>query len=598
VDKMMKSIKNMINAFGNVFFILWKSSKALLVGMLLVNILSGVLTSLNMIIWKNIIDAVQKAINSGVYDVVLYWLLAFGLLEWFLNVLSEVGQYFKNILASSANKYITQKVLDKTRKIGIVNYSDASIHDKIKKVNEESTMRVMNLLYSTESLIKAISVFVSTVIILIKFNPPIMIITLITSVPMLVISMKIAAKQFEIYNKRFESMRFIDYIKSMLTKHENIKEIKIYGVTDYFISFIDKLYEKYIIEDKKNRKRFSINIIKGKSIESIVIYTIKVIVCLKIIALNLTVGDFTLYINSIDNFKGAISNILSVITSIFENGLYVNNFLELINMEEDVDQSKDKIFDGNFQKIILQDVWFKYPGSDNYILKGINMEIECGKTYALVGLNGSGKTTILKLLLRLYKPDKGEIYIDDYNLSDIDTTSYYKYIAAVFQDFIKYPLTFRQNIGLGDSERMDIDVEIIEAANKSGIYTYIKTLPDNIDTKLKMDWSNATELSLGQWQKLAISRAFFKKSQIIVLDEPTASLDPVAELDISSKIKELTEGKTCVLIAHRFSTVKMVDRIYVLKGGKIEEYGSHSELLAKEGEYARLYNMQAQGYFE
>lgn len=595
---MMKSIKNMINAFGNVFFILWKSSRALLIGMLLVNILSGVLTSLNMIIWKNIIDAVQKAINSGVYDVVLYWLLAFGLLEWFLNVLSEVGQYFKNILASSANKYITQKVLDKTRKIGMVNYSDASIHDKIKKVNEESTMRVMNLLYSTESLIKAISVFVSTVIILIKFNPPIMIIALITSVPMLVISMKIAAKQFEIYNKRFESMRFIDYIKSMLTKHENIKEIKIYGVTNYFISYIDKLYEKYIIEDKKNRKRFSINIMKGKSIESIVIYTIKVIICLKIIALNLTVGDFTLYINSIDNFKGAISNILSVITSIFENGLYVNNFLELINMEEDVDQSKDKIFDGNFQKIILKDVWFKYPGSDNYILKGINMEIECGKTYALVGLNGSGKTTILKLLLRLYKPDKGEIYIDDYNLSDIDTTSYYKYIAAVFQDFIKYPLTFRQNIGLGNSERMDIDAEIIEAANKSGIYTYIKTLPDNIDTKLKMDWSNATELSLGQWQKLAISRAFFKKSQIIVLDEPTASLDPVAELDISSKIKELTEGKTCVLIAHRFSTVKMVDRIYVLKSGKIEEYGSHSELLAKEGEYSKLYNMQAQGYFE
>lgn len=595
---MMKSIKNMINSFGNVFLILWKSSKTLLVGMLLVNIFSGVLTSFNMIIWKNIIDAVQKAINIGVYDVVLYWLLAFGLLEWSLNAISEAGQYLKNILASSANKYITQKVLDKTRKIGMVNYSDASIHDKIKKVNEESTMRVMNLLYSTESLIKAISVFVSTFIILLRFNPPITIIMLITSVPMLVISMKIAAKQFEIYNKRFESMRFIDYIKSMLTKHENIKEIKIYGVTDYFISFIDKLYEKYITEDKKNRKKFSLNIMKGKSIESIVIYAIKVIICLKIIALNLTVGDFTLYINSVDNFKGAISNILSVITSIFENGLYINNFLELIDMKEDADKSKDKIFDGNFKKIILQDVWFKYPGSDNYILKGINMEIECGKTYALVGLNGSGKTTILKLLLRLYKPDKGEIYIDDYNLSGIDTASYYKYIAAVFQDFIKYPLTFRQNIGLGDSERMDIDAEIIEAANKSGIYTYIETLPNGIDTNLMMGWSNATELSLGQWQKLAISRAFFKKSKIIVLDEPTASLDPVAELDIISKIKELSKKKTCVLIAHRFSTVKMVDRIYVLKSGKIEEYGSHAELLSKEGEYSRLYSMQTQGYFE
>lgn len=594
----MKSMKNMINAFGNVFLILWKSSKALLIGMLLLNIFAGILISINMIIWKNIIDAIQKAIATGVYDKVLIWLFVLGLLEWFFNLVSEVGQYFKNILASSTNKYITQKVLEKTREIGMISYSDASIHDKIKKVNEESTMRVMNLLYSTESMIKGISVFISTAVILIKFNPPIMIIALITSVPMLVISMKIATKQFEIYNKRFESMRFIDYIKSMLTKHENVKEVKIYGVTDYFISFIDKLYENYIIEDKKNRKRFSINIMKGKSIESIVIYTIKVIICLKIIASNLTVGDFTLYINSIDNFKGAISNILSVITSIFENGLYVNNFLELINMEEDLDQSKDKIFDGNFQKIILQDVWFKYPGSDNYILKGINMEIECGKTYALVGLNGSGKTTILKLLLRLYKPDKGRIYIDDCDLSNIDTTSYYKYIAAVFQDFIKYPLTFRQNIGLGDSERIDIDSDIIEAAKKSGIYTYIMTLPDGIDTKLQMDWSNSTELSLGQWQKLAISRAFFKKSQIIILDEPTASLDPVAELDISSKIKELSEGKTCVLIAHRFSTVKMVDRIYVLKNGEIEECGSHSELLAKEGEYSKLYNMQAQGYFE
>lgn len=308
----------------------------------------------------------------------------------------------------------------------------------------------------------------------------------------------------------------------------------------------------------------------------------------------MTIGDWTLYISAIDNFKNSISGVLSVITTIYEDGLYVNNFFDLMKL--DTENNAALKFNTCFKKIVFENVWFKYPETDQYIIKGIDLEIEKGKNYAIVGLNGSGKTTILKLLLRLYVPTKGRILVDDADIMDIQEDDYYNYVAAVFQDYIKYPVTVRENIALGDINRLDDEYHIKEAAKKSGIYSYISSLKNEFNTQLQMEWTNATELSLGQWQKLAISRALFKNAMIVILDEPTASLDPIAEAEISDNIRTLMEGKTCILIAHRFSTVKLVDNIYVLKDGNIEEFGSHDELMEKNGEYARLYNIQAQGY--
>jgi len=228
-----------------------------------------------MIIWKNIINTIQKAFETGSTKLALYWLIGFMFLEFFQNIMDEANQYFKNILASCTNKYITKAILEKTKEISMTHYAEASMHDKIKKASEESVGRTMNLLYSTGLLIKGISVFISTAIILVRFNPPTMIICLVTSIPMLLISMKIAIKQFAIYNERFENIRFIEYIKALLTKHENVKEIKIYGVTDFFIEYIDKLYKRYIHEDKKIRKKFSFNSMGAKFAENILLISKK-----------------------------------------------------------------------------------------------------------------------------------------------------------------------------------------------------------------------------------------------------------------------------------------------------------------------------------
>lgn len=365
---MIKNIKNMVDVFINVFKLLWKSSRFYFIGMLIVNIFSGLTLSFNMIIWKNIINTIQKAFETGSIKLALYWLIGFMLLEFFQNILDEANQYFKNILASCTNKYITKAILEKTKEISMTHYAEASMHDKIKKASEESVGRTMNLLYSTGLLIKGISVLISTAIILVRFNPPTMIICLVTSIPMLLISMKIAIKQFSIYNERFENIRFIEHIKAILTKHENVKEIKVYGVTDFFIEYIDKLYKRYIHEDKKIRKKFSFNSMGAKFLENIVIYIIKAMVCIKVIILKISIGELTLYISAIDNFKSAIANILSVITTIYEDGLYVNNFFELLSLEEEKSSKREIFFNGKFERIIFSNVWFKYPGASDYIL--------------------------------------------------------------------------------------------------------------------------------------------------------------------------------------------------------------------------------------
>lgn len=593
---MISRYKKIIKMLLNVFKLLWKSSKYYFCVLVIANIVSGCLLSVGMIFWRNIVNAVQEGLQTGVFMEAVYWLLGYLCLEIIEKIVEELCEYYRNILSSLTNKYITKLVLEKTEELKMEQYDEASIYDKIKKANEESTGRTMNLLYSTGLLMKGISVAVSTALILISFNVSIMIVCLIVNIPMLIISLRIVMKQYDIYNERFESWRFIDYIKELLTQHENIKEIKIYNVTGYFKNYIDKLYTKYICEDKKIRKKFSIQTVGASFGENVVIYLIKGAICIKVILSRMTIGDLTLFISAIDNFRSAVSNILTVISSIFEDGLYVDNFFELTANEEKNEAIIKKSFDGKFQTIRFENVWFKYPDTEEYILKNISLELKKGKTYAIVGMNGSGKTTILKLLLRLYKPQQGNIYIDNENINDILITDYYRYVGAVFQDFIKYPLTIRENIGLGNIDRMDDFSGISVAAQKGGISEYIDSLTEGYDTKLQKEWSGSTELSLGQWQKLAISRAFFKDTDIMLLDEPTASLDPVAEYEISMKIKELMEGKTCVMIAHRFSTVRLADEIFVLKNGEIIEHGRHEILMSRNGEYAKMFNMQANGY--
>ena len=246
--------------------------------------------------------------------------------------------------------------------------------------------------------------------------------------------------------------------------------------------------------------------------------------------------------------------------------------------------------------IEFRHVSFCYPGSDVYVLRDINLHIQPGERIALVGLNGAGKTTLIKLLTRLYDPTDGQVLLDGVDLRDYDLTSLHQRFGVIFQDFVRYQFTVRENIGFGQVDALDDLARIKDAADRGGASPIIENMPQGYDTMLGRRWEKGQELSGGQWQKIALARAFMRKAEVLVLDEPTSALDAEAEYEVFRRFGELMEGRIAVLISHRFSTVRMADRIVVLSAGKILELGSHAELIQLDGAYARLFNLQAEGY--
>lgn len=249
-----------------------------------------------------------------------------------------------------------------------------------------------------------------------------------------------------------------------------------------------------------------------------------------------------------------------------------------------------------FSTIEFRDVWFRYPNSENYVLKGISLKLERGKVYALLGLNGSGKTTLVKLLMRLYDPEKGNIFLDGVDIKEYSLQSLYRNIGVVFQDFVKYPLTVNENVGIGNIAYMGNMEYIKKAIAIAGADKFIQNLPRGYQTILEKEWDEGSELSGGQWQKIAIARACLKKASILVLDEPSAALDPEAEFEIFQKMKVLMKGKMSILITHRFSNTDIVDYIFMMEEGKVIECGTHQDLMKAKNKYYSLYKLQAEAY--
>jgi ATP-binding cassette, subfamily B, bacterial len=306
----------------------------------------------------------------------------------------------------------------------------------------------------------------------------------------------------------------------------------------------------------------------------------------------------TLYLAIFRQGQSTFQSILSAIGNIYENNLFMANFFEFLCLRPRM------TFAGQRRKlqvplrggIEFRELGFRYPESDGWALRGVNLIIRPGEKIALVGHNGAGKTTLIKLLSRLYDPTEGSILIDGIDIRDLDPLELQQRIGVIFQDFVRYHLPVRENIGFGQIDAMGDVERIAAAARKSGAQAVVEELPQGYETMLGRWFQDGHELSLGQWQKIALARAFMREAEILVLDEPTASVDARTEYEIFQNFKTLTEGKMAILISHRFSTVRMADRIAVIQEGRIAELGTHEELLRRGGIYAELFGMQAEGY--
>lgn len=592
---MKKKLKNFGIEVKSIIELLLKSSKKNTFFLIFTNIISGLMIPVEILIWKYFIDSVVVSISSKkIFMPVLILIIHFcvGIVD---NLIIHIESYFEEMEVDYINKFLTGLTINKTSKLEMSYFDEKKNYDIIQKVNTESTQRLINILSMTMNFVRNFVTLVGIVSVLLLLNGWIIIFCLMISVPSALISYKMSKKQYKIFNSRIEDLRKITEIKNILVNYENVKELKIYRLGKFFEEYATKLCDKFICQNKIVKKKYVMDVNLSETLQIAVLYLLKFYVVIQVVYKKMSIGDLSLFINAIDNFHNCISSMFKSIIKLYENGLYIKDLNDFLRLP--VQKSKTGLkFNNKFKIIEFSHVYFKYGPNEPYILEDINLTIERGKSYAFVGINGAGKTTIVKLLLNLYRPSSGRITIDGVDINKFAVEEYWKNIGAVFQEFIQYPFDVNHNIGFGCVEK-GFDSECIkDAAKKSGAYEFVSKLKNGFETNLKKGWEESTQLSLGQWQKIAISRVFMEDFPILVLDEPTASVDARTEYELYNKIKMLINDRTCILISHRLSTVKLVNTIFVLENHCLVEKGTHEELMKKNKVYASLYNMQAEAY--
>jgi len=418
------------------------------------------------------------------------------------------------------------------------------------------------------------------------------------TVPTALLRLYFSGKIYTWEKSQTQNERKAIYFSRILTNEVFAKELRLFRLQDYFINNFTEL--------RKKLRESKLKIIKSKSIwESLlqifsatVLFSTYAFIAFRAVNGLLSIGALVMFYMALQKGMSYFRDLLLSISSLYEDHLYISNLTSFLNIEN---RKRSELRIKDFPKelregIVIKDLSFAYPNSKRQALRNINMQFKAGTTVAIVGDNGAGKTTLVKLLCHLYDADKGDILIDGTPLNHISDEDIRAHISVMFQDYVLYHLTAKENIGFGHIEHLHDTEGIKQSAHKAGIHNFINTLRDGYDTVLGKMFDGSEELSIGEWQKLAMARAFFKDAPIIILDEPSSSLDAKTEYEIFKQFKEISKGKTSIIISHRFSTVKMADYIYVMEKECIAEEGTHDELIRKGGKYAAMYQMQASNY--
>lgn len=595
---MIKIIKTIIKKNIDHLFIIikciklfWNSSKKYFIALSVSNVLSGAIMPMHLLLWNNFLNSV---VDINIKKAIL-WLSIDGVLITVNDLLSHINGYFRTMQINYTNIYISNILLDKLGQFELENYDNTDTYNQISRVSKETLNRTSDIAYNITNIIRNLVLLAGIVGILFYYNYIIVIGVILSYFPIFITEIKVSRKLYNIYKERIECIRLIECLKNLLIKYENIKEIKIFKANKYIKKNIMETYDIHIKQDKKVR---AVNLkvqTKAKIFQYIITYSAKILIVIDFLLKRVNIGSVNMYIDSIDSFQQTIGDIINAVTTLYDNNLYLEELFYFINEEPIKLNEGNLIFNGEFKEICFKNVYFKYPRGNKYVLKNINMRFEANKSYMIVGINGAGKTTIAKLISYLYNPTKGKILIDGIDINMYTPDSYRDYVSAIFQDFIKYPIDIESNIKIGDY-RISNDERMKDAINKVGLSDFICSLENKYKTKLQNEWKDGIELSLGQWQRIAIARADFANRPILIMDEPTASLDARAESDLFSSIKNIIKNRMCILISHRMSAAKDVDYIYVIKDCQIIEEGSFASLIEKKGEFKKMFDIQAKKF--
>lgn len=597
------SIQERFQALNNLpafFKLIWQTSPGMFTVNVVLRVLRAAIPVTMLYIGKLIIDEVVRLIDVAGEKDLSYLFLLIGV-EFSLAIISDALNratvLLDSLLGDKFSNESSVRLMQHAGSLDLAQFEDADFYDKLERARRQ-TVRRTALMTQVLGQVQSIITIGFLSIGLIAFSPWLILLILVAVVPAFLGESHFNERSYSLNNQWTAERRELDYFRYIGASDETAKEVKIFGLSDFLVNHFASLADKYYQANKK------VAIARARwgsvfaAIGSAGYYGAYIIIIFQTVNGTLSIGDLTFLSGSFMRLRGLLESVLNQFSSMAEGALYLKDFFEFFEMKPLIaaQQKALPIPKPISQGFVFEDVGFRYPNTGQWAIRHLNFTLHAGEKLALVGENGAGKTTLIKLLSRLYDPSEGRILLDGIDLREYNPEELRDEIGVIFQDFVRYQMTAATNIAVGKIEDKLNHQKINDAAYRGMADRVIQKLPQGFEQMIGRRFADGVDLSGGEWQKIAISRAYMREAQILVLDEPTAALDARAEYEVFQRFSDLTQGKTAVLISHRFSTVRMADRILVLENGQMLEIGTHEELLLKDGKYAELFGLQAQGY--
>jgi ATP-binding cassette, subfamily B, bacterial len=584
--------------------LVWQSAPRGFTALLSLTVVNALIPLAVAYIGKRIIDAVVAHDRGAAVHWVIVELACVALLA----ACSQGLNLTRQIVGARLGLDINLSILEKAVGLDLRHFEDPEYYDRLTKARREASSRPLSVVARSFQILQNVISLLGYAVLLLRFSGWAVAALLIAAIPATVAEMRFSNKAFRMRNWRSPESRKLMYLEYVLANDEHAKEVKLYELGPLLLARYRKLGESFYRDDRdlaiaSARWGYLLSLLATGTF-----YGCYALMAIAAVRGSLSLGDMTLGMVAFRQGQQSFQSLLGAFGGMYEDNLYMSNLFEFLSSKNDAETEKAKVNGSNGSANIevleehgvrFENVGFQYPGREDWALRNIDVFIPAGQSLALVGQNGAGKTTFIKLLTRLYSPTEGRVLLDGKDLKDWDESVLRRRIGVLFQDFAKYQFTAGENVGMGSVQNLADEAQIRRAVGRGGADEVVAGLKEGLETPLGRWFSGGLELSGGQWQKIALSRAFMREdSDILVLDEPTAALDAEAEHAVFLRFRELTKGKTSIMISHRFPTVKMADRILVIERGHMVEEGTHAALVEKKGRYAQLFALQAQGYLE
>ncbi len=596
------SFKEQFVALKNLppfFKLIWETNKGMAVGNAFLRLVKSAIPLAILWVGKEIVDEVIRLIDAADKDMSYMWLLVgieLGLVV-FSSLLNRGIALLDSLLGDLFSNATSVKLIQHAASLDLYQFEDANFYDKLERARRQTNSRTALMSQVLTQLQDTITIGFLAVG-LIAFNPWLLVLLLVAVIPSFLGESHFNQRSYSLTQNWTPQRRELDYLRYIGASDMTAKEVKIFGLENFLADRFKQISDDYYVANKNIAvKRASWGGLLS-TVGTLAYYGAFVFIILQTVGGIITVGTLTFLSGSFQRMQNMLQVIMNRFSKIAEGALYLQDLFDFFAIRPTIIYDPKSVsVPRPIQKgFTFENVSFKYPNSEKYAIRNLSFHLKPGEKLALVGENGAGKTTLVKLLARLYEPTEGRILLDGVDVKEYNLQQLRKEIGIIFQDFVRFQMKAAENIAIGNIVNVKELPAIREAAQKSLADTVVEELPEKYQQVLGKRFANGVDLSGGQWQKVALARAYMRDAQLLILDEPTAALDARAEHEVFLRFSELITGKMAVLISHRFSTVRMADRILFLENGQLKELGSHEELIAQNGKYAELFHLQAKGY--